>query len=420
MTRRFLRSSRASRQARHEMSAAKSHCAIWGLALLFVSSCGGGGGGSSPPQALTAQFLYCFGSSSTDALGPNGALLQASDGNFYGTSTGGGIGGGPEVMDDAIYPGNGTVFKVTPTGTESVLHAFAGPPADGAGPNILIQGSDGNFYGIGGSTFFRLTPAGIETILSTSIGATALLQGSDGNFYGTGYSTTSPDGMVFKLTPEGVLTTLYTFAGSPSDGAQPKSLLQGSDGNFYGLTTLGGAVRDSLGTTYGTVFKVTPDGVETILHFFSGPPADGWNPAALVQGNDGNLYGTTIQGGENGSIDGGWGTAFKLTLDGVETIVHSFSGQSDGAYPGAGLLQGTDGNFYGTTDSVLQNGVQGTIFELTPSGVVTGLYSFPAFPGPGPPSSSLVQGSDGNLYGATYDGGTGVDQAGCFYRFTLR
>ncbi len=379
--------------------AIKAAMRLCGLLLLAASGCGGGDSGGGQP--MTLENLYCFGSSSTDALGPNGGLIQGMDGNFYGTTSGGGIGGGPQDKT-GFYSGNGTIFKITPTGEETVFHLFVGPPTDVANPNALIQGSDGNFYGTAGGKIFKLTPAGVETILDTSDplpNIYGLIQGMDGNFYGT--TSNASGAAVFKLTPDGVFTTLYTFG----TGADPGTLLQGSDGNIYGATT------SNSGTTFGTIFRITPEGVETLLHTFAGPPDDGWNPLALVQGSDGNLYGTTVAGGVSGQIDGGWGIAFKLTPEGVETVLHSFTAGSDGASPGVGLLQGKDGNFYGTTES--------GIFRLTPAGVVTGLYAFPGYPGANQPESKLVQGSDGNLYGTTYQDGGGVDQGGCFFRFVL-
>jgi uncharacterized repeat protein (TIGR03803 family) len=378
---------------------------ICSLFLLIAGGCGGDGGGGGP---MTLQNLYCFGSSSSDALGPNGGLLQGSDGNFYGTSFGGGIGGGPKNDANGLYAGSGTVFKITPTGGESVFHLFGATPSDAINPNTLILGSDGNFYGTAGGQIFKLTPAGVETVVVTSDASpdiTGLIQGSDGNFYGTTYDGSGS--RVFRLTPSGVFTTLHTF----SPGDNPGILVLGSDGNLYGTTT------SNSGTTFGTVFKITPDGTETVLHAFAGPSADGWNPSALIQGSDGNLYGTTASGGAVG--EGGYGTAFKLTPEGVETILYSFTAGADGASPSAGFLQGKDGNFYGTTAGGTLTHAQGTLFKMTPAGVVTGLYSFPGYPGANVPESQLVQGSDGNLYGTTYEGGGGVDQGGCFYRYVL-
>ena len=165
-----------------------------------------------------------------------------------------------------------------------------------------------------------------------------LVQGSDGNFYGTTYvGGANGDGTVFKTTPSGTLTTLYSFAGS--DGDTPVAgLVQSRDGNFYGTTSAGG-VNDG-----GTVFKITPSGTLTTLYSFAGNGSDGANPfAELVQGSDGNFYGTTLSGGENND-----GTVFKITPSGTLTTLYSFAG-SDGDQAYAGLVQGSDGNFYGTT-----------------------------------------------------------------------
>lgn len=384
---------------------------LCGFLLLVVSDCGGGGGGGTA-QPLTAESLYCFGSSATDAIEPDGGLLQATDGNFYGTTIFGGIGGG---LGNDGPTGNGTVYKITPTGEETVLHLFAAYPVDGQFPNSLIQGTDGNLYGttsaggtIGGGTVFRLSLEGVETILYNfgSDGfVTGLIQGSDGNFYGGTDSGVA--GIVFKMTPTGVLTTLATFPGS---GGPTGGLLEGSDGNLYGTT--------GADTSGGTVFKLTPEGVETVLHSFAGFPTDGADPnGPLIQDGDGNLYDTTVGGGANGKIDNGWGTVFKITPEGVETILHSFANQSDGAYPSAGLIQGSDGNFYGVTSNGGSN-YSGTIFKIAPTGTFSSLYTFPPAPAGNEPGTHLVQGSDGNLYGTTALGGP--NGAGCFFRFVLK
>ncbi len=173
-----------------------------------------------------------------------------------------------------------------------------------------------------------------------------LVQAADGNFYGTTYEGgTGPDsGTVFTMAPDGTLTTLYSFAVDGPDGDQPYAgLVQGTDGNFYGTTSSFGAYGG------GTVFKITPSGKLTTLHNFCSQPncTDGTDPAAaLVQATDGNFYGTTDNGGTGGSCSGGCGTVFKITPSGTLTTLHSFNG-ADGAQPRAGLVQATDGNFYG-------------------------------------------------------------------------
>ena len=435
---------RAVRLCREEMmrstcnAMSKAGIPLCGLLALVVSACGGGGGDTAPPSkplTVTAENLYSFGSSSPDAMGPAGVLVQGGDGNFYGTTFTGGAAlagcSGGAATTNPFYVGCGTVFKITPTGEETVLHLFAAAPADGANPEVLIQGNDGNFYGTtatGGAnnlgTVFKLTPGGVETILysfkggSDGAGGQGLVQASDGNFYGTtGGGGANGAGTVFRLTPEGVETILYAFSGTSyagPDGANPVGqLVQGSDGNFYGVTELGGLPSPVVNntTTCGTVFKVTPEGIETILHRFSGP--DGQYPeAGLIQGSDGNFHGTTS--GNNTSS----GTVFRVTPEGAETTLYTFNPANgvDGAAPLASLIQGSDGNFYGTTSGGGTN-LSGTAFQLTPSGVETVLYSFPKSSVPGP-DTNLVQGIDGNLYGASFYGGA-YDE-GYFFSLVLK
>lgn len=411
------------------MYISKTGRAVCGLLALIMSSCGGGGGGGGAAQPLptvTADFLYSFGSTPTDAVEPSGVLLQGSDGNFYGTTTRGGLTNCPDGSQTttSVDQGCGTVFKLTSTGQETILHLFGETPADGTGPTALIQGNDGNFYGttgeggVGGlGTVFMLTPDGAETILysfaggSDGAGPVGLIQGSDGNFYGTTSGGGVNDlGTVFKLTPKGVETVLYSFGGIPQgapegDGAYPVGqLVQGSDGNFYGVTMQGGVyISNTNGDEGGTVFKITPEGIETILYRFSGP--DGQYPSAgLILGSDGNLYGTTGEGPAS------LGAVFEITPEGVETTVHAFSG-SDGMAPEAGLIQAADGNFYGTTSS---GGAKeaGTLFQLTPAGDFATLLSFTD--SSAGPATNLVQGTDGNLYGTTYQGG--AHDLGSFFK----
>ena len=351
------------------------------------------------------SLQYSFAGGSSDAADPYHTLIQGSDGDFYGTSN---AGGSSNV---------GTIFKITPSGTETVFYSFATVPYSG-----LVQGSDGNLYGTtatggtsGRGTVFEITPSGTESVLfsfpaGSSDPYTGLIQGSDGNFYGTtGAGGTNDDGTVFKITPSGTETVLHAFAKSGSDGETPYAgLIQGSDGNFYGTTYFGGA------SGFGTVFKVTPSGTETVLYSFAGG-SDGEHPyAGVIQGSDGNFYGTTYQGGASGN-----GTVFKLTPGGIETVLYSFAGAgSDGANPEAGVIQGSDGNFYGTT---LQGGASGLgiVFELTPSGTETILHTFTGGSGDGAnPTANLVQGSDGNLYGSTGAGGTSGN--GTFFKVTLQ
>jgi uncharacterized repeat protein (TIGR03803 family) len=196
----------------------------------------------------------------------------------------------------------------------------------------LVRGGDGNFYGttgnggpFAGGTVFKISPTGVETVLYSFAGGTdgnlphaALIQGRDGNFYGTtSNGGTSGNGTVFKMSPTGVETVLYSFAGSTTDGRVPYSaLIEGSDGNFYGTTSFGGT------SDLGTAFKITPAGVETVFYSFAGGTTDGSGGfSSLIQGSDGNFYGTSGRGGTGNN-----GTLFKITPAGVESVLHFFEG----------------------------------------------------------------------------------------------
>ena len=378
--------------------------------------------------AQTETNVYSFVGYPTDGLNPAAGLVQGSDGNFYGTASEGGISNA------------GTVFRISPGGTYTNLYVFVGPPNDGAGPAAgLVQGRDGNFYGTTGEggtsyagTVFRISRSGIYTNLY-SFGSTpndgggpdaGLLQGRDGNFYGTTVAGgISDNGTVFRISPSGNYTNLYSFAGYPNDGAGPYGgLVLGSDGNFYGTTAGGGpGTCPPLGQGCGTVFRISPSGTETSIYSFAGTPTDGDFPAAgLVQGSDGNFYGTTESGGISnfeGRVANG-GTVFRISPGGSYRILYSFVGAGiDGALPEVGLVQGSDGNFYGTTPNGGTNGV-GTVFRISPGGSYTNLYSFAGYPHDGSdPVAGLVQGSDGSFYGTTEYGGT--NDSGTVFKFSV-
>ena len=356
--------------------------------------------------------LHSFEAGAIDGAYPYSSLVLASDGNFYGTTYSGGT------------HNAGTAFKLSPGGSFSTLYNFGANVSDGDSPRAgLVQGSDGNFYGTtqsggahAGGTVFQLKADGsITTLYAFGAGSgdglnpnAALIQGTDGNFYGTTQGGGSHGGgTVYKITTGGTLTTLYTFGNNSTDGIIPSvGLIQGSDGNLYGTTYFGGAHG------FGTVFKVTPGGTETVLYSFAGGN-DGEHPyAGVIQGSDGNFYGTTYQGGASG-----YGTVFKLTPSGIETVLYTFAGgSSDGAYPEAGVIQGSDGNFYGST---LQGGASGLglVFKLTPSGTETILHAFAGASDGANPTANLVLGSDGNLYGSTSAGGSSGD--GTLFKVSL-
>jgi uncharacterized repeat protein (TIGR03803 family) len=349
-------------------------------------------------QALTTLHSFNGG----DGRSPEATLVQGSDGNFYGTTALGGA------------HAKGTVFKIDTTGSLTTLHSFSGSPGDGAVPVArLVQGTDGNFYGTtasGGAFFqgtvFRMASSGAITVLHSfnsflsegAVPIAGLVQGSDGNFYGTtALGGEHFRGTVFKIDATGTFTTLHSFSGPPSEGATPvAALVQGSDGNFYGTTASGGEHFQ------GTVFRITPAGALTVLHSFSGYPGEGAVPfAGLVQGSDGNFYGTTAVGGAHFK-----GTVFNIDAAGSLTTLHSFSGSpAEGANPVAGLAQGSDGNFYGTT-ALGGTHLRGTVFNIDATGSLTTLDSFSGSPSEGAlPFAGVVQGSDGNFYGTTVLGG---------------
>ncbi len=377
--------------------------------------------------AQTFKTLHSF--DGTDGYAPNGALLQGTDGNLYGTTA---LGGANDY---------GTVFKITPSGTLTTLHSFDN--TDGATPfAALIQGTDGNFYGTtsnGGAysceaqglcgTVFKITPSGTLTTLHSFDGTdgyapqAGLVQGTNGNFYGTTVFGGANDyGTVFKITPSGKLTTLHNFGGTETDGAYPYATpVQGTNGNFYGITFSGGAAFE------GTFYKITPSGAPTTLYSFcsGNPPCpDGGNPlGGLVQGTNGNFYGTVARGGNNACTFNGFdgcGTVFKITPSGTLTTLHRFDG-TDGAGPLSNprLGEGTDGNFYGTTLGEGANGY-GTIFKITPSGTLTTLHSFDNTDG-ADPEAALIQGTNGTFYGTTPDGANtnGYCPSGCGTVFSL-
>jgi len=378
---------------------------------------------SSPAQTFNTILQF----NGDNGSGPYG-LTQGGDGNFYGTT----LEGGSACPNGTC----GTVFKITAKGTLTQLHRFDG--VDGAVPEGPVQATDGNFYGTtssggandkcfggyGCGTVFRITPGGALTTLYSFCAQTncvdgwepseGLVQARNGNFYGiTAVGGTINRGTVFKITPEGALTTLHSFDGT--HGGDPTgALIQANDGNLYGTTQSGGRVTCSDPAECGTVFRITPGGVLTTLYGFCALTncVDGAGPLApLVQATDGNFYGTTFLGGANETCrfgDLGCGTIFRITSGGVLTTLYSFCAQTncvDGSGPRV-LVQATDGNFYGTTDFGGTTD-SGTVFQITPEGTLTTLHSFcqpgctdGAYPG------TLMQATDGNFYGTTGGGGT--------------
>ena len=406
--------------------------------ICMVFACCAAAAITSPAQTFTTLVSF----TGTNGFEPWSSLTQASDGNFYGTTF---YGGDLSKCDSS---GCGTIFKMTPSGTLTTIYSFSG--SDGLNPGPLVQGSDGNFYGMtpcsigsfhgtafsrgavltcdGPGSVFKVSPSGMLVTLHIFNGADGwaplggLVQASDGNFYGTTAAGGAYNqGTVFKITPTGVLTTLHSFSG-PDGGGPEGGLVQASDGNFYGTTYLGGDLSKCNSGGCGTIFKITPSGTLTTLHSFTGP--DGARLLSkLVQATDGNFYGTTSNGGANNNCpNGGCGTVFKITPSGTLTTLYNFSGM-DGAEPDAGLVQATDGNFYGTTyfGGLVDTG---TAFRITPTGTLTILHSFCSgygCPDGEGPAGGLVQGTNGLLYGMASLGGdpTCNAPAGCGTVFSL-
>jgi uncharacterized repeat protein (TIGR03803 family) len=414
----------------------KRACAI--LALCVTTAM------ALPAQTVTTLLRF----QGKDGGDPHGALVQATNGDFYGTTYEGGAN-----HFGAGYAG--TVFKISPSGTITRLYSFCAQTgcADGAAPEAgLVQATNGDFYGTTGWTVFKITPGGTLTTLYTFCSlpqcadgeypAAALIQGADGDFYGTttegggNFSGESYEGTVFKITPTGTLTTLHSFCADNGtvpclDGFYPQAaLVQAANGDLYGTTSAGGT--NLFGGDGGTVFKITPSGTLTTLYNFCSQSncADGAGPTGLVQGADRDFYGTTSFGGSGTCEQPGCGTVFKITANGTLTTLYSFCSQAgcayggaDGGEPVAALVQATDGNFYGTTDLYGANcGDCGTVFKITPSGTLTTLYSFcpqgKCTDGKRP--NGLVQATNGDFYGTTANGGGSSNcDEGCGAIFSL-
>jgi uncharacterized repeat protein (TIGR03803 family) len=383
------------------------------------------GGYTFIPQVAAPVFTpaaghYLSAQSVTISTPTSGASIRYTEDGSIPTETYGVLYSGPITINNDGAPTviNAVAYKdglldspvargAYTTGVLNIIYSFPNDPNSVAGSESgLVVGRDGNFYGTtaalgsnNAGTVFKMTPAGVVTTLVTFDGANgadpytaALVQGSDGDFYGTTRSGgAADDGTVFKMTPSGVLTTLVSFTGA--NGSLPSAaLVQGSDGNFYG-TTEGPFEKVTPTSVYGTVFKMTPAGVLTTLVTFTGPNG-AYPESALVQGRDGNFYGTTSQGGSSyntATLNEGNGTVFKMTPSGVLTTLVSFGG-TNWVGPEA-LVQASDGNFYGTTSSL----DSGTAFKMTPAGVLTTLAQF----GGGAVTITLMQASDGNFYGTT-------------------
>jgi uncharacterized repeat protein (TIGR03803 family) len=352
-------------------------------------------------QAATEIVLHSFVSPPKGA-NPSAGVIRDSAGNLYGTTSSGGA------------EGAGVVFKVSKTGHQTVLYTFTGG-ADGAYPDAGVIGdSAGKLYGTasgggnancyqGCGVVFRLDTTGHETVLYSFTGGNdgrdplaGVIRDSTGNLYGTTvYGGTANAGVVFKLDTAGHETVLYSFTGG-ADGAYPYAgVIRDAAGSLYGTTYQGGAAGA------GVVFKVNTAGQETVLYSFTGGADGGYPYAGVIRDSAGNLYGTTYQGGAAGA-----GVVFKVNTAGHETVLYSFTGGADGAYPYAGVIRDSSGNLYGTAFAGGTGGV-GVVYKLDTAGQETVLYNFTGgADGAYPYFAGVIRDPAGNFYGTTVGGGT--------------
>jgi uncharacterized repeat protein (TIGR03803 family) len=394
------------------------------ICSLVVAACCAAPSGALAGGAAE-KIIHQFRGGDDGAVPYYGGLISDGAGNAYGTTA---IGGG--VCSDG---GCGTVFKLTNDRKISLLYAFKGG-SDGDVPyGGLLLDTAGNLYGTttsgggtgctgyGCGTVFKLAPDGTETVLYAFQGESdgyqplgTLVMDASGNLEGTtagggAYNSNCGQGCgtVFKVQPDGT-KTLYQFQGG-TDGYGPMgTLVLDSGGNLYGTTTLGGVQCNGIQFGCGTVFELTAGGQESVLYAFQGG-ADGDEPfSGVIADGSGNLYGTTVDGG----VPGCCGTVFKIsTSGGPKTVLYSFQGGSDGALPYAGVVMDSDGNLYGTTEVGGGRGCKklfgtgcGTVFKLTPDGTEAVLYSFSKKHGEFPLAPVLL-GRNGTIYGTTSAGG---------------
>jgi uncharacterized repeat protein (TIGR03803 family) len=363
-------------------------------------------------RAQTFSVVYNFGSQINDPLNPfySGIIAQGRDGNLYSAAPGG--------TNDC-----GAFYLVTPSGVLTEPYAFCTTVTDGILPDGgLTLGTDGNLYGttytgVDAATYgtvFKITPGGNLTPLYTftdgADGASPVappIEGTDENFYGTtcglecNVGGDTSYGSIYKITSSGTFSVLYTCTATDCFGpAGP--LIQATNGNFYGTSSYGGTNED------GSVFKITPTGKLTVLFNFD--VTHGSHPfGGLVQGTDGNFYGTAVDGGTDG-----YGVIFRITPAGKLTVLHNMNLSTDGSAPFAGLVQATNGNFYGANSDGGANG-DGTVFEIAPQGtkfVFSVVHNFDQTDGQ-TPYTTLVQHTNGLLYGTTQQGGSGGVDTHC-------
>jgi uncharacterized repeat protein (TIGR03803 family) len=391
---------------------------LLGLACLAVSV---------TASAQTTEVVLCsFGSGNCPDGGGPGGVIRDSEGNLYGGTLAGG------------KHDKGVAYKLAPSGQETVLYNFCSQGGvlctDGWAASVSAIDSEGNLYGTAGfggahnvGDVYKLTASGQETVLHSfcslakcadgSAPSSGVIMDSEGNLYGTtlyggasssGHGVTSGAGVLYKLDPSGQETVLYNFCslGNCADGALPSGrLLMDSEGNLYG-TTIEGGPNGGISAGDGVVYKVDTSGRETVLCSFGSVSCpDGANPnGGVISDSEGNLYGTTGKGGAHGK-----GVAFELARSGEETVLYNFcslTNCADGEKPG-GVVRDSEGNLYGSaSNGPKENPGNGLVYELSASGSETVLCSFGSATCPGVYPSGVILDSEGNLYGTTSEGGT--------------
>jgi len=392
--------------------AARAALTLWMAAALGIVS-------FSAASAQTFKLLYSF-KNGKDGEFLSGPLALDAKGNLYGA---------------AVYSqsgvGGGTVFKLSKAGKLTVLHAFAGGQNGGGSHDSsgVTRTADGTLYGTtwaGGfnnqGTVFKISKTGKETVLYRFTGGSdgdlptaGLVRDRAGNLYGTtgaaGKCVTC--GTVFKLNQAGKETVLYRLKGAP-DAAHvlTGNMVLDANGELYGVPYYGGLTTGCFEPRYGcgTVFKLSPNGkggyTENVVYMFQGGSDGAYPYSALIRDAAGDFYGTTEWGGNDGCNGSGCGTVFKLDTAGNESVLYTFTGGSDGEAPGQQLVLDSAGNLYGTASNGGNTACRygcGTVFELDTNGKLTVLHSFKGSDGAYP--LALLRDGKGHLYGATNQGG---------------
>jgi uncharacterized repeat protein (TIGR03803 family) len=412
------------------------------LMLVFGTTQAAPDAASNSSATVTTIHAFTGGVAlSSDGANPTGILIQGQDGNLYGITRQGGV---PGTIDFGSEYGKvenvsaGAVFRVSLSGSESLFVPFAVGGQFSSG-GALIQATDGNFYGVESNGLFQITPAGnisqffnqptiMEDVGQGNVVGPSVIQATDGNLYITTNGSNSDEGIapeqILQVSLAGAATQFVNF-GTPAEvfGAPASLLIQGHDGNFYGF--IGGQ---------GAIVQISPAGAVETLYAFTNDVTNGTGiSSSLIQAGDGNLYGTLSAGGApSAACPSGCGVAYRVTPAGNFSVIYSFgSSATDGRTPSGALIQASDGSFYGVTAAGGTGAAQGagfnsatcgdgcgTLYRITTTGLETVLHSFGTSPNDGvTPIGALLQASDGNVYGVTQSGG--VEQLGVVFKAVL-